>query len=133
MEWERLEVTSRKLEIPKEHFMQRWAQQKTETVRPNRSRRAGREGYTEELYKKGLNEPDNHDGVVTYLEPEILECELKQDLGSSTKNKASGGDGIPAVISSAEMWCCEIAALSMPANLENSAKANRTGKGKFSF
>ena len=53
--------------------------------------------------QKGLNEPDNHDGVLTYLEPEILECELKQDLGSSTKNKASGGDGIPAVISNAEI------------------------------
>ena len=51
--------------------------------------------YTEELYKKDLNDPDNHDGVITHLEPDILECEVKQDLGSITTNKASGGDGIP--------------------------------------
>ena len=48
-----------------------------------------------ELYKKGLNDLDNHDGVVTHLEPDILECEVKQVLGSITTNKASGGDGIP--------------------------------------
>ena len=52
--------------------------------------------YTEELYKKDLNDPDNDDGVITYLEPDILECEVKQALGSITTNKASGGDGIPA-------------------------------------
>ena len=51
--------------------------------------------YTEELYKKGLHDPDNHDGVITYLEPDILECEVKWPLGSITMNKASGGDGIP--------------------------------------
>ena len=52
--------------------------------------------YTEELYKKGLNDPDNLDGVVTHLEPDILECEVKWALGSITMNKASEGDGIPA-------------------------------------
>ena len=51
--------------------------------------------YTEELYKKGLHDPDNHDGVITDLEPDILECEVKWALGSMTINKASGGDGIP--------------------------------------
>ena len=51
--------------------------------------------YTEELYKKDLHNPDNHDGVITDLEPDILECELKLALGSITINKASGGDGIP--------------------------------------
>ena len=50
--------------------------------------------YTE-LYKKDLHDPDNHDGVITHLEPDILECEVKWTLGSITKNKASGGDGIP--------------------------------------
>ena len=50
--------------------------------------------YTEELYKKGLHDPDNHDGVITYLEPDILECEVKWALGSIPMNKASGGDGI---------------------------------------
>ena len=51
--------------------------------------------YTEELYKKDLHDPDNHDGVISYLEPDILECEVKWALGSITMNKASGGDGIP--------------------------------------
>ena len=50
---------------------------------------------TEELYKKGLNDPDNHNSVVTHLEPDILECEVKWALGSITMNKASGDDGIP--------------------------------------
>ena len=50
--------------------------------------------YTEELYKKDLHDPDHHDGVITYLEPDILECEVKWALGSITTNKASGGDGI---------------------------------------
>jgi len=51
--------------------------------------------YTEELYKKDLHEPDNHDGVITHLEPDIVECKVKWALGSITMNKASGGDGIP--------------------------------------
>ena len=52
--------------------------------------------YTEELFKKDLNDPDNHNGVITHLEPDILEREVKWALGSITMNKASGGDGIPA-------------------------------------
>ena len=52
--------------------------------------------YTEELYKKGLNDLDNHDNMVNYLEPDILECEVKWAFRSITTNKASGGDGIPA-------------------------------------
>ena len=51
--------------------------------------------YTEELYKKYFRDPDNHDGMITHLEPDILECEIKWVLGSITTNKASGGDGIP--------------------------------------
>ena len=51
--------------------------------------------YTEEPYKKDLHDPDNHDGVITHLEPDILECEFKWDIRSITTNKASGGDGIP--------------------------------------
>ena len=54
-----------------------------------------RQEYTEELYKKDLHDPDNHDGVITYLETGILECEVKWALESITMNKASGGDGIP--------------------------------------
>ena len=52
--------------------------------------------YTEELYKKDLHDPDNHDGVITDLEPDILKCEVKWALESITTNKASGGDGNPA-------------------------------------
>ena len=52
--------------------------------------------HTEDLYKKDLHDPDNHDGVITHLEPDILECEVKWALESITTNKASGGDGIPA-------------------------------------
>ena len=51
--------------------------------------------YREELYKKELHDPDNHDGVITHLEPDILDCEVKWALGSISTNKASGGDGIP--------------------------------------
>ena len=76
--------------------------------------------YTKELYKKDLHDPDNHDDVITDLEPDILECEVKWALGSITMNKASGGDGIPV-----ELFQI------LPANLENSAVA--TGLEKVSF
>ena len=54
--------------------------------------------YTEDLYKKHLHNPDNHSGVITHLEPDILECDTKWALGSITTNKASGGDGIPVAL-----------------------------------
>ena len=56
--------------------------------------RRGGKNTPEELYKKDLHDPDNHDGVITHLEPDILECKVKWALGSITMNKASGGDGI---------------------------------------
>ena len=64
---------------------------------PNRSKYIKKrwQEYTEELYKKDHCDPNNHDGVITHLKPDILECEVKWGLGSITKNKASGGDGIP--------------------------------------
>ena len=55
--------------------------------------------YTEELYKKSLNDPENHSGVITHLEPDILVSEVKWALGSITMNKPSGGDGIPVELS----------------------------------
>jgi len=55
----------------------------------------GWQEYTEELHQKDLHDPDNHDGVITHLEPDIPECEVKWALESITTNKASGGDGIP--------------------------------------
>ena len=87
--------------------------------------------YMEELYKKDLHNPDNHDGVITNLEPDILECEVKWALESITMNKASGGDAIPVEMFQILKGCCESAALNMPASLENSAVD--TGLEKFSF
>ena len=88
--------------------------------------------YTEEPYKKDLHYPDNHDGVITDLEPDILECEVKWALESLTTIKASGGDGIPVeLFQILKDDACESAALNMPANLENSAVA--TGLEKVSF
>ena len=90
--------------------------------------------YTEELYQKKLNDPDNHYGVITHLEPDILECEVKWALGSITMNKASGSDEIPLELfqilkdDAVKVYCI---ALSIPANLENSAGA--TGLEKVSF
>ena len=84
--------------------------------------------YTAELYKKDLQDQDNHDGVITHLEPDILECEVKWDLGSITTNKASGGDGIPGELF---QILKESATLNMPANLENSAETK--GLEKVSF
>ena len=88
--------------------------------------------YTEELYKKDLHDPDNYDGVITYLEPNILECEVKWALGSITTNKASGGEVIPVeLFQILKDGAVESAALNMSANLENSAVA--TGLEKVSF
>ena len=88
----------------------------------------GWQEYTEELYKKDLHDPDSHNGVITHLEPDIMECEIKWALESITTNKASGGDGIPVELF---QILKDDAALNMPANLENSAVA--TGLEKVSF
>ena len=79
--------------------------------------------YTEELYKKGLNDPDNHDSVVSHLEPDILECEVMWALGRITTNKPSGGDGILAVLLKIlkDDPVKKSVVLRMSANLENSA------------
>ena len=84
--------------------------------------------YIEELYKKDLHDSDNHDGVITPLEPDILECEVKWALGSITTNKASGGDGIPVELF---QILKDDAVKVLPANFENSAVA--TGLEKVSF
>ena len=87
--------------------------------------------YTEELYKKGLNDPDNQDGVVTHLEPDILEYEIKWTLGSITMDKASGGDGIPAELFKMLKNDAIKELNSISANLENSKVA--IGLEKVSF
>ena len=86
--------------------------------------------HKEELYKKDLSDPDNHDRVITHLEPDIQECEVEWALGRITINKASGSDGIPVELFQI-LKDARSAALNMPANLENSAVA--TGLEHVSF
>ena len=85
--------------------------------------------YTEKLYKKDLHNQDNHDGVITQLEPDILECEVKWALESITTNKASGSDGIPAELF--QVPKDGTAALNKQANLESSAVATVLVKVSF--
>ena len=88
--------------------------------------------YTE-LYKKDLHDPDNHGGVITHLEPDILECEVKWALGSITTNKASGGNGIPVelfqILKDDAVKCCTQYA----SKFGKLSSGHRTGKGQFSF
>ena len=89
--------------------------------------------YIEELYKKDLHNPDNHDGVITHLEPDILECEVKWAVGSITVKKASGGDGIPVelfqILKDDAVKCCTQYAI----KCGNLSSGHRTGKGQFVF
>ena len=85
-----------------------------------------------ELYKKDLQDPDNHNSVITHLEPDILECEVKWALESTTVNKASGGEGIPVkLFQILKDDAVEVLHSILPANLENSAVA--TGLENVSF
>ena len=89
--------------------------------------------YTEELYKKDLNDPDNHDVVITHLEPDILECEVKWALGSITTNTARRGDGLPTEpfqsLEDMLLKCCTQYA----SKFGKCSSGHRTGKGQFSF
>ena len=89
--------------------------------------------YTEELYKKDLHDPDNHDGVITHLEPDILGCEVKWALGSITTNKASGSDGIPVELF--QILKDDVVKLlhSICQQIWKTSSGHRTGKGQFSF
>ena len=91
----------------------------------------GWQQYAEELCKKDLHDPDNHNGVITQLKPDILECEVKWALRSITTNKASGSDGIPIELFQILKVDAVKVLQSMPANLKNSALA--TGLEKVSF
>ena len=85
--------------------------------------------YTDELYKKDLHNQDNHDGVITHLEPDILECEVKWALESITTNKASGGDGIPVELFQILKDDCT----QYDSKFGKLSSGHRTGKGQFSF
>ena len=89
--------------------------------------------YRDELYKQGLNDPDNHDGVITHLEPDILECKVKWALGSITMNKASRGGRMPAelfkLLKDGAVKCCT----QYVSKFGKLSSGDRTGKGQFSF
>ena len=89
--------------------------------------------YTEELYKKDLHDPDNHDDVITNLEPDILECEVKWALGSITTNKASGGDGIPVELFQILKDDAVKVLHSICQQIWKSQQWPQDGKGQFSF
>ena len=89
--------------------------------------------YTEELYKKDLHDLDNHDGAITHLEPDILECEVECALGSITMNKATGGDRIPVelfqVLKGDAVKCCT----QYVSKFGKLRSGHRNGEGQFSF
>ena len=89
--------------------------------------------YTEELYKKDLHNPENHNGVITHLEPDILECEVKWALGSITTNKASGGDGIPVELFQILKMMLGKCYTHYASKFGKLSSGHRTGKGQFSF
>ena len=92
---------------------------------------AFRQEYTEQLYKKDLHNPDNHDSVITHLETDILECKVKWALGSITMNKASRGDGIPVELFQILKDDAVKVLHYMPANFESSAAATELEKISF--
>ena len=89
--------------------------------------------YTEELYKKDFHNPDNHNGVITYLEPDILECKVRWALGSITVNKASGGGGIPVELFQILKDDAVKVLHSVCQQIWKISSGHRTGKGQFSF
>ena len=136
IEWERLEISLRKLEIQREHFMQRWAQYRTERVWTQQKQkllRRGGKNNTEELYKKDLHDPDNNDGEITRLEPDILECRVKWALGSITTKKASGDDEIPAELFLTLKDDSVKVLHSIWQQIGKLSSGHRTGKCQFSF
>ena len=91
IEWEKLEISSRKLEIPRDHFHTEMGTIKDRNgmdLTGAEDIKKSWQEYTEELYKKNLHDADSHNGVITHLEPDILDCEVKLVLGSSNMNKA---------------------------------------------
>ena len=89
--------------------------------------------YTEELYKKDLHDPDNHNGMITHLELDILECDVQWDLGSMTMNKASGGDRIPVELFQILKDDAMKVLHSIASIYGKLSSGHRTGKGQFSF
>ena len=129
-EWERLEISSRKLEMPREHFMQKMGSIKDSNgldLTGAEDIKKRWQEYREELYKKDLHNPHNH------LEPDILECEVKWALESITTNKASGSDGIPVELFQILKDDAMKVLHSICQKSGKLSSGHRTGKGQSSF
>ena len=139
-EWEKLEISSRKLEIsfqaPPGIFHARMG-----TIKDRNSKglteveeiKQGWQEYIEELYRKGVTDPDNHNSVVTHLEPGILEYKVKWALGSIAANKASGGDRTPVELFKILKDDAVEVLHSICKQIRKLSSDHRTGKGQFSF
>ena len=127
IEWERLEIASRKLEIPREHFMQRWAQKRTRQ-KQKILRRGG--NNTQKNYAKKIFMTQ----IIMVVWSDILECEVKWALGSIAVNKASGGDGIPVeLFQILKDDAVKVLRTQYASKFGKLCSGHRTGKGQFSF
>ena len=136
IEWERLEISSRKLEMPRKTFHAKMDSIKDrngmDLTEAEDIKKRWQE-YTEELYRKDLHDPDNLDGAITHLEPDILECEVKWALGSITANKAITGDGSPVELFQILKDDVVKVLHSIYSKFGKLSSGHRTGKGQFSF
>ena len=103
------------------------------TIQKQKIRRRGGKNTQKNCTKKDLHNPDNHDGMITHLEPDILDCEVKWALGSITTNKASGGDGIPIELFQVLKDDAVKMLHSCASKFGKCSSGHRTGKGQFSF
>ena len=133
IEWERLEIASKKLEITFHAKVGTIKDRNGMDLTEAEDIKKRWQEYTEELYKKDHHDPDNHEGMITHLEPDILECEIKWALGSITMNKASGGDGIPVELFQVLKDDAVKVLHSMFQQIWKTQQCHRTGKGQFSF
>ena len=135
IEWERLQISSRKSDT-KGTFHAKMGTIKNRNVTDLKEAEDNKkrwQEYTEELYKKDLHDPDNHDGVITHLEPNILEWEVKWALGSITMNKPSEGHGIPVELFQILKDDAVKVLHSICQQIWKTSSGHRIGKGQFSF
>ena len=134
-EWERLEISSRKLEITREQFHAKMGSIKDRNGMDLSEAEDIKKTWQEytELYKKDLHDKDNHDGVITHPEPDILECEVKWALESITTNKTRGGDGTPVELFQILKDDAVKVLHSICQQIWKTQHGHRTGKGQFSF
>ena len=121
------------LDIPKALGLRNWKDRNGIDLTEAEDIKKRWQEYTEELYQKYLHDLDNHDGVITHLEPDILECEVKWALGSITTNKASGGDRMPVELFQFLKDDAVKVLHSICQQIWNTHSGHRTGKSQFSF